>query len=38
MEFVIPDIKKIAITREKALQLFGNESPVGKKIEMNVFI
>jgi hypothetical protein len=24
--------KKIAITREKALQLFGNESPVGKKI------
>jgi ABC-type antimicrobial peptide transport system permease subunit len=27
-----PQSTKIAITREKALQLFGNESPVGKKI------
>jgi hypothetical protein len=35
MDFVIPESKKIAITREKALQLFGNESPIGKKIEMN---
>jgi hypothetical protein len=26
-------IKKAAITREKALQIFGNENPVGKKIE-----
>jgi ABC-type antimicrobial peptide transport system permease subunit len=28
--------RKIAITREKALQMFGNESPVGKKIEMTI--
>jgi hypothetical protein len=30
MDFLIPRSWKIAITREKALQLFGNESPVGK--------
>ncbi|MDR1897022.1 MAG: ABC transporter permease [Prevotellaceae bacterium] len=30
MDFVIPRSKKAAITREKALQLFGNESPLGK--------
>jgi ABC-type antimicrobial peptide transport system permease subunit len=35
MDFLIPDGKKVAITRKKALQLFGNESPVGKKIVMN---
>ncbi|MDR1182923.1 MAG: ABC transporter permease [Bacteroidales bacterium] len=35
MDFLIPESKKIAITREKTSQMFGNESPVGKKIEMN---
>jgi ABC-type antimicrobial peptide transport system permease subunit len=35
MDFAIPGNKKIAITREKAIQMFGNESPVGKKITMN---
>jgi hypothetical protein len=35
MDFVIPEMKKTAITREKALRMFGNESPVGKKIIMN---
>jgi hypothetical protein len=35
MDFLIPESGKIAITREKALQLFGNESPVGKKITIN---
>jgi hypothetical protein len=30
MDFLIPRSLKIAITREKALQMFGNESPVGK--------
>jgi ABC-type antimicrobial peptide transport system permease subunit len=34
MDFLIPEGKKIAVTREKALQLFGNESPVGKKLHM----
>jgi hypothetical protein len=33
-DFLIPESKKTAITREKAVQLFGNESPVGKQIEM----
>jgi ABC-type antimicrobial peptide transport system permease subunit len=32
MDFLIPATKKLAVTREKALQMFGNESPVGKKI------
>jgi hypothetical protein len=32
MDFLIPRSNKIAITREKALQLFGNENPVGKKL------
>jgi heme/copper-type cytochrome/quinol oxidase subunit 2 len=31
-DFLIPTSEKVAITREKALQLFGNESPVGKKL------
>ncbi|MDR1339190.1 MAG: ABC transporter permease, partial [Prevotellaceae bacterium] len=35
MDFLMPDSKKVAVTRKKALQLFGNESPVGKKIVMN---
>jgi ABC-type antimicrobial peptide transport system permease subunit len=30
MDFLLPDSKKIAITREKAQQLFGKESPIGK--------
>ncbi|MDR1340741.1 MAG: hypothetical protein LBK58_11915 [Prevotellaceae bacterium] len=29
--------RKVAITREKALQMFGNESPVGKKFGMNKY-
>jgi heme/copper-type cytochrome/quinol oxidase subunit 2 len=32
-----PENRKIAITREKALQMFGNESPVGKKILNDYF-
>jgi hypothetical protein len=35
MDFMIPENLKIAITREKALQVFGNESPVGKRIYMD---
>ncbi|MDR1170356.1 MAG: ABC transporter permease [Prevotellaceae bacterium] len=35
MDFLIPGSKKVAITRKKALQIFGIESPVGKKIEMD---
>ena len=31
-DFLIPDSRKVAITREKARQLFGNEHPVGKTI------
>ncbi|MDR1897560.1 MAG: ABC transporter permease, partial [Prevotellaceae bacterium] len=34
MDFLIPESKKIAITREKARQLFGNENPIGKTIKM----
>ena len=29
-DFLIPDSKKLAITQEKARQLFGNEYPIGK--------
>jgi ABC-type antimicrobial peptide transport system permease subunit len=32
-EFLIPDSKKIAITREKARLLFGNKSPVGQYLK-----
>jgi hypothetical protein len=41
MDFMIPinyetgETNKIAVTREKALQMFGNESAVGKKLESN---
>ncbi|MDR1170798.1 MAG: ABC transporter permease [Prevotellaceae bacterium] len=34
MDFLIPGIKKIAVTQERALQMFGNESPVDKQIEI----
>jgi hypothetical protein len=33
--FTLPDSKKIAITAGKARQLFGDESPVGKRLTMN---
>ena len=33
-DFLIPGSKNIAITREKARQLFGNENPIGKTIPM----
>jgi hypothetical protein len=32
-DFLIPDSKKMAITQEKARQLFGREDPVGKTIK-----
>jgi ABC-type antimicrobial peptide transport system permease subunit len=32
MDFLIPKSKNIAITREKAQQLFGNENPIGKAV------
>jgi len=31
-DFLIPGSRKLAITQEKARQLFGNENPIGKKI------
>jgi ABC-type antimicrobial peptide transport system permease subunit len=40
MDFLIPvnpestENRKIAITRDKALQIFGNESPIGKKLDV----
>ena len=34
-EFLIPGSGKVAITREKAQQLFGNENPIGKKFDEN---
>jgi hypothetical protein len=34
MDFLIPETENIAITRTKARQLFGNESPVGEKISV----
>jgi ABC-type antimicrobial peptide transport system permease subunit len=33
MDFLIPDNRKMAITRKKALQMFGNENPLGKVVE-----
>jgi hypothetical protein len=38
MDFVIPEMKKIAITRKKSLQMFGNESPIGKKIIIRAIV
>jgi hypothetical protein len=32
MDFLIYGSKNIAVTREKSLQLFGNESPIGKTV------
>ena len=34
-DFLIPGIQKIAITHEKARQIFGNENPIGKRINGN---
>jgi ABC-type antimicrobial peptide transport system permease subunit len=34
MDFLIPESKNIAVTRAKTRQLFGNESPFGKKIRI----
>ena len=34
-EFLTPDSKEIAVTREKAHQLFGNEHPIGKTVTYN---
>ena len=34
-DFLIPDSRKIAITQEKARQLFGNGNPIGKSVEMS---
>ena len=31
-DFLIPGSNKLAITQEKAIQLFGNENPIGKKV------
>jgi ABC-type antimicrobial peptide transport system permease subunit len=33
MDFLIPESKNIAITRKRALQMFGNVNPVGKKVQ-----
>jgi len=35
LEFFVPDSKKLAITQEKARQLFGDEHPIGKKVGEN---
>jgi ABC-type antimicrobial peptide transport system permease subunit len=35
MNFLIPDSRNIAITRDKARQLFGSESPFGKTIKID---
>ena len=32
LDFLIPENKKIAITHEKARQFFGDENPIGKKV------
>jgi hypothetical protein len=34
MAFLIPGAKNLAVTRDRALQLFGDESPLGKKLKM----
>ncbi|MDR2009312.1 MAG: ABC transporter permease [Bacteroidales bacterium] len=35
MDFLIPENQKMAVTDEKARQLFGNENPVGKVIKLD---
>jgi hypothetical protein len=35
MNFLIPETKNIAITTDKAKQLFGNEDPLGKKVKLS---
>jgi hypothetical protein len=35
MDFLISDSENVAVTRAKAVRLFGNESPVGKRFKMN---
>ena len=35
LEFIHPNSRKVAITQEKARQLFGDEHPIGKKINEN---
>jgi ABC-type antimicrobial peptide transport system permease subunit len=35
MNFLIPKSKNLAITREKARRLFGNESPLGKTVKLH---
>ena len=35
MEFMLPNSRKLAITQEKARQLFGDENPIGKTINFN---
>jgi len=37
-DFLIPGSQKIAITQEKAVQLFGSENPIGKTINGNTEI
>ena len=32
-EFLIPDSRKIAVTQEKARQIFGSENPIGKTLD-----
>ena len=32
-DFLIPENRKIAITKQKAMQLFGNENPIGKTVQ-----
>ena len=34
MDFLVPDSRKLAITWEKAQQLFGNEHPIGKTVNI----
>jgi hypothetical protein len=38
MDFLIFENKKIAVTREKAIQLYGNENPVGKTVKVQGII
>jgi len=33
-EFLLPDSRKVAVTRKKARQLFGKEQPIGKTVQI----